>query len=545
MSNIIGNPNEFVGMTIELRTIGPVPVIVGQGVVGLVGESTRGPTGEAIGMGTWTDAVRYFHSGDLKEAIELVFQQGAPVVYAIRVLGDGNAKASYTVTDGLGVPNTVGTFYAHSEGAWGNSVKITLEDDTYKGTEFEDEMPGNGTATYYTANCNLYNNSSNFVKVNNVAKTIVYNIGDIGAGKVYLNIADGYIQFYTGEFPTSSDTISYSVKYHTKKVTITDNEVTFIYPRVVDLVRLTSKIEDSGLATFTAVDGETHMPQNGTYVLAGGSDGAAIDSDDWEEALYDMGEEASLQAGSPTCIAITDNTINSGQHELVPILDGFLTDMESDFHPCLGFVAADPNMTVDELLDLASNFNSRLLSIVANGWDDGDIPKNIAVCRAGREAAMPLGESAAKAVNAMKGILGILNPMTQNECDVLNGGGLDVIIKKRGILPYVGISTATDWQFMRCVDNRTINYIIVATEYIARAFYHEKRTPRVLSSIKNSIKQMLDDLKHQECIRAYTLEIEPHPTDTGRVNIYMSVENIGHIERFRTTLSVGILEGVE
>jgi hypothetical protein len=145
------------------------------------------------------------------------------------------------------------------------------------------------------------------------------------------------------------------------------------------------------------------------------------------------------------------------------------------------------------------------------------------------------------ASNAMNGLSGILNSFNQSETDVLTTGGLDVIIKKRGILPYIGISTATDWQFMRCTDNRTINFVIIACEYICRQFYHHKRTRYTLSSIKQSIVQMLEDLKTQENIRMYEVTVSAHPTDTGRVNIDLTMENIGHIERFRQVLNVGIM----
>ena len=147
------------------------------------------------------------------------------------------------------------------------------------------------------------------------------------------------------------------------------------------------------------------------------------------------------------------------------------------------------------------------------------------------------------ASNALNGLNGLLNSFNQSETDVLTTAGVDVIIKKRGILPYIGISCATDWQFMRNVDNRTINYVIIACEYICRQYYHHKRTRTVLSSIKQSLVQMLQDLKDQENIRDFEVFVSAHPTDTGRVNIDLTMENIGHIERFRQIMNVGIMNG--
>jgi len=119
---VIGNQNAMVGLVIDLRTIGPVPVTVGRGICGLVGTSTRGPANEAIALGMPSSARSLYYSGDLKEAIETAFNQGCPVIYAVRVLGSGNAKAQIEINDGLTTPQVCGIISASSEGIWGNSV---------------------------------------------------------------------------------------------------------------------------------------------------------------------------------------------------------------------------------------------------------------------------------------------------------------------------------------------------------------------------------------------------------------------------------------
>jgi hypothetical protein len=52
---------------------------------------------------------------------------------------------------------------------------------------------------------------------------------------------------------------------------------------------------------------------------------------------------------------------------------------------------------------------------------------------------------------------------------------------------------------------------------------------------------MLQDLKDQDNIRDFEVHVRAHPTDTGRVNIDLTMENIGHIERFRQIMNVGIM----
>ena len=546
---LIGNPSSWVGLTVDLIPFGPVPVLVGTGILLLVGESTRGPSTHAIVMNNRSDAYKYFHSGDLKDAIELAFGNGCPVVFAIRVLPPDATKATVTLNDGLDVPNNCLIVTASSEGNWGNSLVLTIEPGDYNGHEYNGGLLGDGHALpYYTANCDLVDANSNWVKVNGEVRNIVLTTVGMVEDDVYVDLAEGSLTFYASQRPATSDVIAYRIKYHTKKVTITDNEKTYIFNNVPSNVHLIADLKQTGLVTAigTVVDSmaETHMPVAGVYALTGGHDSltnADIGVDDWETALYAGGEYAADLVGGPTCVALTDFEVDPGTNDLIPSLDAFLVDMQNQFHPCLGFVTMTPGTEIESALETVSGYNNRLLTVIVNGWDNSVVPKNIAIARAAKECAVALGESTAMASNALNGLNGLLYSFNQSETDILTTGGVDVIIKKRGILPYIGISTATDWQFMRNVDNRTINFVIIACEYICRQYYHRKRTRSVLSSIKMSLAQMLQDLKDAEDIREFEVHVSAHPTDTGRVNIDLTMENIGHIERFRETMSVGVM----
>ena len=138
----------------------------------------------------------------------------------------------------------------------------------------------------------------------------------------------------------------------------------------------------------------------------------------------------------------------------------------------------------------------------------------------------------------------IYNTFDQDEVDTLTqatDASVDAIIKSRGIRPYVGITTDQTWQFLRTVDNRTINWVIVCSNEIAQQYFHEKRTNAVMASMKASIESVLQDLLRNENIRAYKLDVYPSDTDTGKVFVDISMENIGHIERIDETIAVGIL----
>lgn len=533
---LYGNPNSFVGLTIELRGIGPIPITIGRGILGLVGTSTRGPASEAIAIGMPSDAKSLYYSGDLKEAIELAFGQGVPVIYAVRVLGSGAAKATKPLEDDLETPNTVGSVDAVSEGIWGNAVVIKIEDGSYEATDVE-IFPGDGTVGPYALQmCDLAESTANYIKVDGVAKTIVYAEASLGAGKVLIDKVNGSVKFYQNEGPASTSLISVGIKYKTRKITLTDNETREVFNNVRDLVALEAALEKSSLARFTPVAGETHLPKAQTTTLDSGSDGAVVTTDDWENALEILGNTI-----APTTVAITSYEVAEDTYDLVPVLDAWLSYMAGLFKPCLGFVAAKENETVANLLELASGYNNRLLSIVGNAWDQNTPRRNLAVARAAKEAAVALGESTADPTNSLNGILDLLTTFNQDEMDVLTRGGIDVLMKQRGIKPYVGISTATDWQFLRCVDNRTINWVIVAAKFITDGFYHKRRTVQTMNSVKASIDSMLEEQRILENIEKYATGVYPDSVDTGKVNIELLMQNIGHIERFRMVMGVGIL----
>ena len=546
-----GNPSQFVRLIIKLETVGPVPVIVGKGVVLLVGRSVRGPVDEAVAMTSSSAAKTYFYSGGLKDGIELAFAQGAPVVYAVRVLGTGHATASVTLDDGLSEPNDVITISAKSPGLWGNAISVKMLEGSHKATETTPyAIPGAGTVgPYYTQYTNIIaSDSANWVKVDGVPYTeangkLVYSAPP-SADQVYVDTTNGSITF--GTLVAATSLITYSLKYKTVKLVVSDNETTYTYDNISSLVKLVARLIGTGFVSATAIAGETHLPAVSAtpFPLAGGLDGTAISTSNWEDALRVGGAAAAELVGAPQTCALTEYEVEEGTHDLIPVLDAWSMEMANKFHPCQCFIGVAPNLTAEQVLDIAAGYSNRLLTIVANSWDNSTTSRNIAVARAGKEAAIALGESAALPRNAMNGLNGLLNTYDQTDVDVMTqdtDARADVIIKSRGIRPYVGITTDQTWQFLRTVDNRTINYVIVTSDQIARQYFHEKRTGTVMAAMKQSIKSVLNDLMRDENIRAYSIDVTPDETDTGKVNIHLCMENIGHIERIDETIAVGIL----
>lgn len=534
---LYGNPNSLVGITLEIRAMGPVPVTIGTGIVAIIGESNRGPVAPT-GLRSVSQIKTLYDSGDLKEGGELAFNQGAPNVYLGRVMGAGYATATATLTDSTGT--TIGVVDAMSPGNWGNGLIFQIEDGDYYGTDVE-IFSGDGTEGPYALDRDdLVVDAANYVKVNNVVKTLVYSAVGLIAGTVYCNQANGSLTFFAGEGPTVSDQVRVSIKFKSRKLTLYDGEYSYVFNNIRSLEDMQAKIAESALIVFTPSANKTHLPKTYTpTALAGGLEGATPTTDDWETALNAMAEVV-----TPTTVVLTSYEVAGDSYDLVPILDGWLMYMANKFRPCLGFIPCKMNETKANVMDLCAGYNNRLLSIVANAWDaDPTTKQNIAVARAGKEAACALGDSAARSYNSMNGLNGLLQIHSDEDVDVLSRSGADVIILKRGIRPYIGISTATDWQFMRTVDNRTINWVILAIKYITDQFYHERRTKVVLTSLKASLASVFEEQIELENIRAYALSVSAHAIDTGRVDIDIKMENIGHIERFRVLMQVGVMPG--
>ncbi len=530
-----------VGLVIQLGVVGPVPTRVGQNILSLIGTATHGPAMTPLALTNSQQCAQYFKGGDLYYQGTFAFGQGVTTIYFVRILGANYAAATVNAVDGAGT--VCGAFNATSDGITGNSLSVEVTNglfDTYDAESFA----GDGTVGPYALIKDdlVQDTTHNWVKVDNVAKTIVYT-APADPGEVYVNTSTGTLTF--GSTVAKTSNITCSIRCKTRKITIRDGENTPITIDVIrDQVGLEAALMYNDNITYEPVDTITHLPAIGTYTLVGGVDGDPIDSDDWYSALQLLMDEMEESGTGTTTVALCDYECEQGTHDLIPVLDLWLTEMESNYMPCLGFIGLEPNIAEADAVALASNFGNRLLSIVVNPWDNtSGNRRNGAVARAATEARVGLGESAAQAMNCMRGMNGLLNTYRKPTVKTLHNNGLDVLVKRGGVIvPYMGRSVAKDWAFIRCVDNRTVNAMIVAIKYITDQFYFRKNTPGERSSLKRSIAAVLDEQVALENIRVYTLRVERVPTDPNRVNIFLEMENIGHMEFFYVKFDVGILD---
>lgn len=463
--------------------------------------------------------------------------------------GEG-PEADDLVTCSLEHYGNVGVAISPNDGITGNSAFVDVEYGTFDGHDVE-EFPGDGTiGPYYLQFHDLVEDKDNSVTVGDHARKIVYSSGDLAAGKVYANKAKGSLTFFAGEEPATTDAIVAKFMYKTKKLTIHERDVT--YPAIdclSDPVAIQAALTYNSVMNFTPDALATHLPANGRYQLTGGDDGAAVTTDDYADAMDVLMEYIENNLAFVSTVVFCDNEIASGTYDLIPILAGKLNEMKKNFYPAIGFIGLKPNEDPDTAAKIARNFANYALVIVANPWDTSEPYRlDATVARAAQEAAAPLGTSCARRVSNMSlqglAATGLLNTYRKETVKALHNNRLDVLVKTdAGIFSFYGRNTASEEQYMECVDVRTMFYMIRVIKYYVDHLHFAKNTPSVRATFREDIANKLDSLKADEVMDAYTLAVTSGRSegDKGLVRARLEAENVGHIKRVIVDYYNGII----
>jgi hypothetical protein len=542
-----------VGMVGTLEAVGMVAATAAQHVLLLVGTSNRGPT-TLTGLSSAISAKAYFQSGKLKEAIENSFGEGAPLVYAKRVMGSENGTAKIAIGDGLDTENIVVDVSAKSPGAWGNALTVKHYKNSITHVEVGNYV-GNGTVgPYVMEHANLFHKvagDTNWLQVNGIEKTIVYDVDNLGAGKVFVDEENGAQTYFSGEEPDEHDKVEYSIEFYSMDVEISDAEFTEWKTDIYDLIGYVAALNSSVLVTAVARVGETHLPKAGTltvpliFGLVGGDDGIDITTEDWELALNQAGAELLTRQIVPTCVGLTDGEVQVNSNDLYSIASGWVMSMNIKWAPTIIFVPTRENETTDAVVELSKRFENRHMCIVYPAWDESSPRKNLACCCAAREAAVNLGESCAKKENRLKtayGLMGDLNDTIDSDMVVtLNRRGIYVLEKTdAGVGPHMGVTTDTTDQFKRTVDQRTANAIIVDTNNVAVKYFFEQNTKEVRQWLNQSLQGFLATYKAKNRIYDYVTSVLPDSIDPNMIYILLKFIPMGHIEWIDTTFRMGV-----
>lgn len=459
-------------------------------------------------------------------------------------------EADELVTCSLEHYGNLGAWESPNTGIGGNSAFAVVADGTFDARDVE-EFPGDGSAgPYYLKFHDIIEDDENKVLVGNAERTIVYTALELGAGEVFVDKANGAVTFFAGEEPEETDAITVNVLYTSKKVTIHDGETA--YPAIDnlnDLASIQAALVYNDIVNFTPDANTTHLPANGTYMLAGGDDGDAIDTADYATASDVLHQYIEDYLVNITSCVYCDNEIAAGTYDLIPILAGKLNEAKTNFYPYMGFIGMVPNETVEHANAITSNFSNYELAVIVNPWDR-TAPERLdaAVARAAQEATAPLGTSCARRVSNMSiqglSAQGLLNTYRRETVRALHNSRLDVLVKTNaGIFSFYGRNTSNVSQYMECVDVRTINYMTWVIKYYTDMFYFAKNTPSVRATFREDIANRLDALKADEVMDAYTLTVKSGRSegDKGLVRVKLEAENVGHIKRFIVDYYNGII----
>lgn len=556
----IGQPADTPTTVVRLYPTGEIPVNVSQNILGIIGTASAGPAMTVYGCTSSQQVKNTYISGPLCRAGQLAFYNSLQDAYMVRVLGSGYATASYQLVDGLG--NNAGLLSAASDGNRGNSAKLKIENGTFHSHD-DEYFPGDGTVgPYYLEFADLIGpwpssgTDKNSVTVDAVAFTPVYTVGGLTSGKVYVNTSAGSLTFYTGEAPSAYSNITVNIAYRTRKISVIDGSTTF--PTIdnrSDQASIAAALADNSYVNYTADSTITHLPAIGTYSLAGGSDGAAITSNDWDLAIQALRDYLDVVQTGITAVTLTQTSVDDDDHsyDLLSLAEGHCAEMEQDWEPCLWVLGGQENETVADMIQIVSPHAHRNMIFVANPHgNERDPPRtNGWIALAAREAQIGLGDDTGErsSLNALMGMQGLLTTYRRDTVRGLQNNRITCLVKEdAGMFPNWSRTLGIDWQFADAVDNRTVNYILRMLYKICKQFYFKKNIPSVREDLKGSIAQELNNLLARYVAVKYILEVRGPGdagysyTDNGRVDINLQVENVGHIKRIYIDYGVGILE---
>ena len=210
------------GVYIDVRPEGLIsPGQITTGNIGIIGTASKGPIGVPTLLGSFAEAQQIFgnydpwidgQSGELTlvRALELAYNQGATIVYAVRIAGTTAAKATAPLNSKSGLDMTL---TAKTEGRWGNDLAYNVSNADKDAIVRSESVDTSGTS-FKLKHSPVVQNARNLILFNNRPLTITYDDGKPPAtppssGGVLIKLTDGTLTFPPGpgQTPTSGDVV--------------------------------------------------------------------------------------------------------------------------------------------------------------------------------------------------------------------------------------------------------------------------------------------------------------------------------------------------
>ncbi len=561
------------GVYIDVRPEGLiVPGQITVGNLGVVGTASKGETGKAVLVSSYSDAVQRFGAYDsfysdpaqttptvnsltLVRALELAFGFGATTVFAVRVAAADAAKATFMVK--AGANNCVG-LEAKSPGAWANDLSINVvkaEENAFIENE-KVKVAATMNVAHHTVVESARNRVTHFDEATGI--THIYSGAKIlykgvlpPAGSVDLNPGDGELRFDPGEKPDGNDKLiaSYVVAAaNSVKVTLRLGTVDEVYT-VVDGNDLANDVNDASAWVKATADG-THgidlpsvsVPDTTFAGFAGGKNGEAAAASDYKKGLE-------LLENEDAHIIVAAGQDDSFGNEIDKHCQKTSTDViRRDRIGVVGSKRQAQNQE-DSFFDYlrGQSLSSDRLIFVAPGIKATDAGANppASVTLPGAYAAAAFAGFLASlsahisATNKVLPVDGLERNFTSPQLTQLVQHGLLLLEKRQGFRIVRGITTLPPGSaFAQITTRRIVDYAKFGVRSAATPYIGLLNNERVRGALKATVNSFLAEMVNDEMLVSYKLDVTATRDDErkGVARVTMTLQPTFSIDYIKVTM---------
>jgi Phage tail sheath C-terminal domain/Phage tail sheath protein subtilisin-like domain len=546
------------GVYIEVRPEGLiVPGRVTVGNLGVVGTANKGPIGERVILGSYTEARERFGEYDpwidggsdeltLVRALELAYAHGATTVMALRVASGTAAKANYTLHGAGGpAPRPCVELTAKTEGTWGDDLLVNVWDAEEHAFIEDESVPTTGPGALTLKRTPVVDSARNrirhFSEATGLTRVLQILYDDDPAppvsGQVKVNRLTGALTFSVTPAAADTVTASYLVdRTSAVKVTLRyrrgDEVYTVVdgHDLVADIKRLSAWADAEPLAN--AGERPAKSPAaNAFAAFSGGDNGAS-------GANYTDGLEKLLN--EPAHIIVAAGQDDSFGDELDAHCQQASTDAIK--RDRIAVVGSAPGAVLDAML--GHTLSSDRVIFVAPGIRATD-------AASGNEVSLPGAYAAAAVAGLLAGLPAHVSPTNKT----LRVGGLEqrftsaeltqlvqnrvlALEERQGFRIVKGITTSTNTAWHQITTRRIVDFAKFGVRSAANPYIGLLNNDRVRAALRTTVNTFLAEMVNDEMLISYELEVTATREEErqGIVRVTMVLRPVFSIDFIRVTM---------